>query len=97
LDWTSVSWLQGGTMISRGGKLVFISKSLHDLSWYGEIVICTSFFSYGLDEGIGSRLTKQEDGKSSFLKEGYTPLYLWSSEYTKKKMILLTCKGKDTK
>jgi hypothetical protein len=39
----------------------------------------------------------QEEGKSSFLKEEYTVVGLWSSEYTKHRIILLTCNRKDRK
>jgi hypothetical protein len=59
-------------VITRDGKSTFYSQVYmtgHDL---GEIVICTSFFSYGSDEGIGLRSTIQEDGHIFFFNEGYS-------------------------
>jgi hypothetical protein len=36
----------------------------------------------------------KEEGKSSYIKEEYTTIGLWSSEYTKHRIIFLTCNEK---
>jgi hypothetical protein len=63
-----VSYLQGGTVISGGGKSTLLSTYLQDWSFSGGIGIWTSFFSVGSTEGTRSRSIMQE-GKSFFLKD----------------------------